>query len=261
MRAATFRARAPRAKTAAWPLAILRGFSKRHAIVLAAVIGLVFAAALVRSLLAPARFPVRTIRFVGNLQDLPRPLLVKAAAPFMTENFYALDIHHLSASVAQVPWVGSVRVERRFPRTLVVYINPVNITARWALGGWVSASATHVHLQGFHVPHGLPVFHGPAGQEAAMTSHYQTFKTLLTPLGLTIAAVNLSSRQTWRVALRNGPLLVLGHSASQKLQRFVGVFPQIHNLMVSMKRVDLRYTNGFAISWNKTSGEHNDQKR
>lgn len=231
-----------------------------YMLVFLGVASLVLAVLSVRAFFAPTRFPVRVVRLVGDLQDMPRPALVKAVAPFMHQNFYGLDLNSVERAVSRVPWVGAARVDRRFPRTLVVRVTPQIVAARWARGGWVSANGTHVHLQGYHLPHGLPLFQGPVGREASMAAHYRQFQTLLAPLGLHIATLTLSERQTWRIDLDKGPLLVLGHDGGARIRRFIRVFPQIATLFASMRRVDLRYTNGFAVSWGKPSGDQHDQK-
>jgi len=234
---------------------------KRHYLLGSALLsGVIVLALLIHAFLAPGRFPVRVVRLVGNLHDVPHRMLVGAIAPFVHQNFYAVDLGAIEQAVGQVPWVGSVRVERRFPRTLVVYVSHQRLAAKWGLGGWVNVAGALVHLQGYRPPHDLPAFQGPVGQEADMVVHYQRFEALLHPLGLTVATLTLSARQTWRIDVYKGPVLVLGHAASAHLKRFVHVFPQIAASLASMRRVDLRYTNGFAVRWNGASGDQHGQK-
>lgn len=242
-------------------IARFSGRIRRHHMILAAVIlGVVTITLLGRAFLAPGRFPVRVVRLVGHFERVPRPVLVAAIAPYLHQNFYALSLGEVQRSVSAVPWVGQVRVQRRFPRTLVVDVGPEDLVARWGLGGWVTTQGRHVHLQGYHLPRTLPVFAGPAGHETSMASHYQRFQSLLHPLGLAIAGLTLSHRATWRINLRNGPLLVLGRSASARLARFITIFPQISDRLLSMRRIDLRYTNGFAVGWQNASEDQHDQK-
>ncbi len=236
-----------------WP-GRLRRLDRRHARIAAVVLSALVAVLGMRALLAPGRFPVRSVRIVGNLGRIPQPLLVAAVRPFLYRNFYALPLATVGAAVAQVPWVGSVRVERRFPRALVIYVGRLRLAARWARGGWVDTQGGHAHLGGYRVPAGLPVFQGPPGSEQEMWSHYGRFAALLKPAGLAIAALDLSDRGTWRVALRGGPRLVLGHEASVRLARFMAVFPQLAGKWPAMRQVDLRYTNGFAVGWKTGRG-------
>ncbi|MHB1565565.1 MAG: cell division protein FtsQ/DivIB [Acidiferrobacter sp.] len=205
----------------------------------------------VHALLAPARFPVRMIRFTGHFQNVPRDRLVAVASPFLQKNFYGLNLDAVTTAVHGVPWVGMVSVERRFPRTLVVHIADAQLVAHWAAGGFVSAAGEHLHLDGHKLPVGLPVFAGPRGAESKMVDAYMQFKTALAPLSLRVIALRLSARRTWRLKLAHGPVLVLGHHAQKRLTRFAQVFPQISDRLARMRRIDLRYTNGFAVSWRK----------
>lgn len=246
------------------PGSILDHFSGRirrhHLILMAAALVIISIVLLMRAFLAPDRFPVQAVRLVGQFQKVPRPALVAAVTPYLHQNFYALSLEDVKQSVASVPWVGRVRVERRFPRTLVVHLGSENLVARWHLGGWVTTEGRHAHLRGYHLPKTLPVFLGPAGHETDMARHYQRFRSLLHPLGLSIAKVILSRRDTWRVSVKNGPLLVLGRLAYARLARFITVFPQIAGRLPSMRRIDLRYTNGFAVGWQNASEDQHDQK-
>ncbi len=236
----------------------LRRFDRRHVRLVAFILSAPIAAWGLHALLAPGRFPVRSVRIVGHLGHIPQALLVAAIRPFLYRDFYTLPLDQVGAAVKTVPWVGSVRVERRFPRTLVIRVRRLRLAAQWARGGWVDARGLHAHLDHYEPPKGLPLFQGPAGSESAMWTHYERFEALLKPVGLTIAALDLSSRGTWRATLKNGPSLVLGHDSCARLARFVAVFPQLAGERAKMRQVDLRYTNGFAIGWKAGSGGQND---
>ncbi len=226
--------------------------SARHRALAVGALALTLALALLlHEVLAPGRFPVRVVRFVGDLRGVPRAALVARVAPFLHANFYALNLDAVRAAVAPVPWVGAVRVARRFPRTLVVHIDRETLAGRWAQGGFVTSAGRHVHLGGEKAPAGLPVFVGPPGCESAMIAHYERFQSLLAPAHLTIARVILSARHTWRLDVSHGALLVLGHKGGARIARFMRIFPEIAHAFPSMGRIDLRYTNGFAVRWKK----------
>ena len=233
----------------------VRRLDRRHARIALVIFAGAAVALGVRAVLAPNRFPVRSVRVIGHLGHIPQPLLVAAVRPFLYRNFYTLPLDAVRTAVAGVPWVGSVRVERRFPRALVIYVGRLRLAARWGHGGWVDTGGGHVHLQGYEPPAGLPVFQGPAGSEREMWVHYGRLQALLKPAGLVITAVDLSDRGTWRLALRGGPQLVLGRKACARLARFLTVFPQLAARRRTMQQVDLRYTNGFAIGWKTGSGD------
>ncbi len=251
---ADVRARAAPDHRSSWWSGRTRRINRRYARTAALIVAGLALALGGHALLAPNRFPVRSVHVIGRFQRIPQPLLIAAVRPFLYQNFYSLRLAAVRAAVSQVPWVGSVRVERRFPRALVITIGRLHLAARWAHGGWVDTHGEHVHLQGYGPPAGLPVFQGPAASEQEMWTHYERLQALLQPAGLAIAALDLTRRGTWRVMLKGGPLLVLGRKACAPLQRFLTVFPQLAARRSAMRQVDLRYTNGFAIGWKTGPG-------
>ncbi len=235
-----------------------RRLDRRHLRIAAFVLSAPLAAWGLHALFAPERFPVQSVRVEGHLDHIPQPLLIAAIKPFLYQDFYTLPLDKVGAAVKTVPWVGSVRVERRFPRTLVVYLGRLHLTAQWARGGWIDARGLRAHLDHYELPKGLPLFQGPAGSERVMWAHYGHFEALLKPLGLTIGVLDLSDRGTWRATLKDGPGLVLGHDSYARLARFVAVYPQLEGERAKIRQIDLRYTNGFAIGWKAGSGDRND---
>lgn len=230
------------------------GRGGRVVVVLLICVGIAIA---VHSFLAPSRFPVRSVRFVGHFPNVPRPELISAIRPFLGHNFYALSLNNVATAIQGVPWVGTVTVARHFPRTLDVYVHQQNIIAQWGLGGWVNAKGARVHLKGYAVPANLPLLVGPPTHEKEMLTHYMQFKQILAPLGLVAAQIHLSARGTWRITCTTKLLLVLGNHALARLTRFAQVFPRIAGQLAHMRRIDLRYSNGFAVSWRRaTLGNH-----
>ncbi|MDA8389835.1 MAG: cell division protein FtsQ/DivIB [Gammaproteobacteria bacterium] len=229
--------------------------SRRTGIMLAIILPVMAGGLAVHRLLAPGRFPVRMVRFVGHFPRVPRDRLVAAVSPFMHANFYALDLAAVAAAVRTVPWAAHVSVTRRFPRTLDIVLRDQKLVAQWAGGGFVNARGAQIHLDGVGKPAGLPIFYGPKGDESQMLSRYQQFSTILAPRSLTITRLWLSARQAWRARLGDGVTIVLGRRPHARLVRLVQVFPQLAAQIPHMRSIDLRYTNGFAVRWRKGPGD------
>jgi cell division protein FtsQ len=81
--------------------------------------------------------------------------------------------------------------------------------------------------------------------------HYQQLAALLAPVGLQITTLTLTPRHSWRIELDNRLVLTLGREAPEpKLERFVRMIPVVAaSQSRRMRRIDLRYTNGFAVEW------------
>jgi cell division protein FtsQ len=86
---------------------------------------------------------------------------------------------------------------------------------------------------------------------AAVVEFYSHGVRTLAGSGMTLTGVRLSERGSWSLTLANGALLLLGHQrVDERLQRFLATFAQLSAAHPGgFQRVDLRYSNGFAILW------------
>lgn len=114
----------------------------------------------------------------------------------------------------------------------------------------------------------LPKFSGQPGTAAEVAQMYKVFGEQLAPLGRVIVQVSLSPRRAWQLRLDDGMVLELGSGQpQQRLARFVAVYPySLASLLQgrdsaaagrnayeaghgqTVRLVDLRYRNGFAVS-------------
>ena len=97
----------------------------------------------------------------------------------------------------------------------------------------------------------LPLLKGPEQSERKLTEHLLEMQRMLEPLGLHIARLDLSERRAWSMTLDNGLELDLGRKETYpRLLRFVRVYPGVlASKAGAIQRIDLRYTNGFAVRW------------
>lgn len=75
-------------------------------------------------------------------------------------------------------------------------------------------------------------------------------------IGVNVHTVELDARGSWRVGITGQPVapateVIVGRSeARARLSRFVRLLPQLlAQPTQQLVRADLRYTNGFALSW------------
>ena len=80
---------------------------------------------------------------------------------------------------------------------------------------------------------------------------YNEAREMFAPLGLRVQGLAMDRRGSWSLALDSGTEVVIGRAdARPRLQRFVRMLPQLLARNAQpLQRADLRYTNGFALSW------------
>ncbi|MCB1764322.1 MAG: cell division protein FtsQ/DivIB, partial [Gammaproteobacteria bacterium] len=105
------------------------------------------------------------------------------------------------------------------------------------------------------IPEGLPQLSGPDGSSQEVVLNFLTMKPRLALLGLELEKVNLDARRSWMLVFTGGMRLHLGNRELEgRLQRFLAVFPRIRPAVEgdqSVLDVDLRYTNGFTVRWQR----------
>jgi cell division protein FtsQ len=119
----------------------------------------------------------------------------------------------------------------------------------WRDNGLVNAEAGIFYPDPASYPAGLPVLHGPDNTSRQLLEHLALFREALPP-HMSISALELSDRRSWRLQLAGGLEVRLGRTgAIERFNRFVRHFPYGAGGTAGIRYVDMRYTNGFSIRW------------
>jgi cell division protein FtsQ len=97
----------------------------------------------------------------------------------------------------------------------------------------------------------LPLFEGPDSRASELMAFHSMAKPMFMSSGLRVAIVRLSARGSWNLTLSDGCEIEVGRGDPQlRLARFARLLPRIDGADPrEIKRADLRYTNGFALTW------------
>jgi cell division protein FtsQ len=205
----------------------------------------------VRWLQDPYRFPLRVVKIVSTPHQLEKAELQQALAPYVRGGFFTVNVGAIHDAVEALPWVYRASVQRDWPDRLIIRFVEQEPVARWGksalLNGYGEAFMPRTLPEGL----ALPRLSGPEGHERAVLEQYREFARTLAPLGLHIAQVELNERRAWRIELDNAVQMELGRAdTTVRLQRFVHSFTEVFvGHLEALKRVDLRYSNGFSVYW------------
>jgi len=256
-------------------------------LILASVLAL-FAGGVVRAAHSPM-FRVTQLRVApldaANFRYVSLQGVQSTIAGKLAGNFFTMDLQRVRALIETAPWVRHAQVQRVWPDALLVTIEEQTPLALWnedqMLNTWGEAFSAN---QG-ELADNLELAHlfGPANSEPLVVQRYAQLLDWLSPLGLHVQRLNLSSRHAWSVELTSSDLthslhLELGREEggidpsgtgidpSQKetpsffttrLQRFARAWPQLSQRLNQhppqpnprqIRRADLRYPNGFAVT-------------
>ncbi len=196
------------------------------------------------------RWPLAKLRVHGEFKRVPGEELQKALLPYARAGYFAVKLQDAQYAVEQLPWVDSAQVRKQWPDVLEVSIVEHKPFARWGKDRLLSEQGRL-----FATPHGLenaplPELDGPDSKTAEVVELYNDSRTLFAPAGGDVRALAMDARGSWSLALDNGTEVIVGRDdARSRLGRFVRVLPQLTRTQVPIVRADLRYTNGFTLSW------------
>ena len=194
----------------------------------------------------PGLFPLRSVQLSAAPQRVVAEEVLAVARSEVNGNFFTVDIEHLRQSLEKLSWVRSVTIRREFPDRLAVQLEEHQALARWNGAALVN---THGEVFSAWSDDPLPDFIGEAGASLEVAQRYGEFSRQLAALNLRVARLALTPRHAWQLRLSNDLVLELGREQmQQRLERFVAVYPySLAAQASSVRYVDMRYRNGFAV--------------
>lgn len=201
-------------------------------------------------LLRTDSFPARHVRFEGEFRHVTSRELELAVRDTVRGNFLMLDLDAVKAKVESLPWVYEASVRRAWPRDISIEFREQRLVARWGADAFVNDVGQVVPVRDADEAE-LAFLEGPDGTSAQVLTLQRELDEVLVPLDLTVKRLALSARRTWQLELSNGLVLVLDrHEPKHKIERFARVYTAALSAhLASIRHVDLRYANGFAVQW------------
>lgn len=207
--------------------------------------------ALLQGWIGTERWPLRTLRVVGEMEHIDEARLREAVLPHARQGFFGMRLAPVQAAVSALPWVEQAEVRKRWPDVVEVRVVEHRPFARWGEGRLLSEQGRLFPADGIEPPPGLPLLHGPDARVADVVELYNESRALFLPAGYDIGSLELDARGSWSLQLSNGTRIVVGsRQARPRLGRFARILPQLMQRETrQLRNADLRYTNGFALAW------------
>ena len=211
----------------------------------------------VRWLQQPNTLPLEQVVISGTFKNLQpgklRELVLKAAKG----GFFAVDMKVIRRVVEQQAWVDSASVRLIWPDTLHVEVVEQVPLARWGKDALVNQRGEAFRPGAGETPSGLPHLNGPEGSSQEVSERFRQIGADLTRIGLKIGKLQMDQRRAWVMVTEQDIWFELGsQDVESRLQRFIGLYQQLHEIKQRrLRRVDLRYRHGFALSWQQLKAE------
>ena len=204
--------------------------------------------ALVNGWVGGDRWPLRTLRVQGELKQVDRSKLQSVVLPHAQRGFFAVELDKIQAELNGLPWVERAEVRKQWPDVLEVRVSEHRPVAHWGGDKLLSEQGKVFPAANLKVPRGLPELDGPESRASEVMALYNESRAQLRG----VRGVALDKRGSWTILLRNGTEVVLGRNdPSSRLARFAPLLPRLaaQHPRQKLLRADLRYTNGFSLTW------------
>lgn len=212
---------------------------------------------LVRVIINPGTFPIRTVRIEGEFRHLSPEILKAAVTDVVRGGFFDVNVETIQKTLMENPWVNGVAVRRVWPDGLKVQVTERVAVARWKDQGLISREAVFFSPAADSWPGHMPVFSGPDNTYRLLLARYGLINTVLRNTGLNITALDLNERGAFDFTLSNGITVIVGRNEIEnRINRFKEyVWPALKEDSGNIISVDMRYTNGFVVSWKNVAEE------
>jgi cell division protein FtsQ len=196
-------------------------------------------------------WPIRYVRAEGIFQYLSKDEIKTVLMPLVMTSIFDADMQKIHVTVAKLPWVKNATVERVWPDTIDIKVHERKAYVRWGQKGLLTESGelfTPNNVDQFQF---LLLLEGPKDQEAKTLEIMKGVNTALEDQALELAEFSVNDREAWGIKLKTGLEILLGRTGQlKKLQRFLDTLPVLgQEKIAAMQVVDLRYPNGYAVSW------------
>lgn len=220
--------------------------------------GLIAVAGLLYWIAQRPYFSLRAIEVRGELQHVTSASVRAAIAGRLKGNYFTMRLDETRRVLENVPWVARASVRRIWPDRLHVTLVEHRALGVWDDGRLLSDSgelfvANPAEAE-IHGP--LPAFEGPESVARDAARRYYEFAAMLAPLGMRIAAIDVSDRRSWALDVTGidgaATRLELGRDTdgialNDRLAQVVAAYPMVAARVGGVPQsIDARYPNGLA---------------
>lgn len=198
--------------------------------------------------------PIRHVRVEGDFQYLNKKTLKHNLLPLVTTGLFAADITTIQKVTMKMAWIDDAEVKRVWPDTIDISLREQRPAARWRTDGVLNIRGELFKPGNIESLTFLPQIIGPSGLEKRLFNVMQGLQVALQDQSLELKQFFVNNRRSWKLLLTNDMELQLGRvDPLQKFQRLMKTLPILANNKINglekISRVDLRYPNGFAVTW------------
>lgn len=196
-------------------------------------------------------FALQAVTIEGEFHNEQAHEIEQALLPYVKGDFFTADLPNARSALLGLSWIRDVSLKRRWPNRIIVTIEEQIPVAIWNETLFLNDGAVVFQHRYIDQVQNLPRLAGPEGSEAEVLSQFMLWHEWLRQTGLHLTGIRMDERRSWMLITKDGITINLGkEKVEARLQRFLRAFPRhLQPRLAGVSAVDLRYSNGFAVSW------------
>jgi cell division protein FtsQ len=199
--------------------------------------------------------PIKHVRIGSTFQYISKDEIKTLLTPLVDVGFFDANVQAIQERLTQLVWVESVTVNRVWSDTLTIIIKEKRPFVRWKEQDLISSRGEIIKPDEIEPFVNLPILNGPEGQQVKSLEIMKGVNTALADQAMQMAEFSINNRWAWKIKLTTGLEILLGRNDQlKKLQRFLKTLDVLgQEQLNAMAVVDLRYPNGYAVSWKQNA--------
>ncbi|WP_020564798.1 cell division protein FtsQ/DivIB [Methylosarcina fibrata] len=195
--------------------------------------------------------PIKYVRTEGVFQHISKDEIKRILLPLVKTGILTADMQAIHNAVGQLPWVDTVSVKRVWPDAIDIRIKEKKPYARWGENSLINEQGVIFTPDNVDQFQSLTLLNGPEKQQIKALEIMKGVKTALADQSMEMVEFDINNRWSWKIRLATGMEILLGRTDQlMKLQRFLRTLALLgEDRVKAMSVVDLRYPNGYAVSW------------
>jgi len=195
--------------------------------------------------------PITAYQLEGSIHYTDLAELKHTLKDLPPMGFFNADVDLIKQKVEALRWVKAAEIKRSWPDKLTIELTEYTPVAIWNGRYFISPEGALIEMNGDEAFAGdMKQLYGPEGDHQLVMKTYATIETQLHENGLDIRSLKLNSRRSIEMFLDDDVLVIVGRDdVDKRIQRLIDFYPPLRaSVGTRLKTIDLRYTNGFAVT-------------
>lgn len=200
--------------------------------------------------------PIKTVRIEGDLKHIDQTSVIRAVATLVKTGYFVIDKAAIISRLTELEWVQYASIRRIWPDTISISIQEQHPIAVWNKTYLLNNKAELFHVELTPALKELPRLSGKDSESGRVLSVMEKTNESIADLGLSVHKLNLAEHGSWDLKLNNGLSFKAGQQSPEKsVSKSIRVLAALDKqLLERADAIDMRYPNGVAIAWKKTTG-------